>query len=300
MNTQNQNTQVAALKKDISAQVLEKVEQFQQTGELRIPENYSPANALKAAYLILAETKNRDGKFALEYCTKESIANALLKMVVWGLSPLKKQCDFIMYGNKLECSIEYTGNIALAKRYGGLKTIKPVTVFEGDIFEFEVDTETGLRKVTKHKQTLDSMGSNKVKGAYAVMTMNDGTVDTEIMTWSMILAAWEQGATKGKSPAHTKFPDQMANKTVINRGTKPLIRSSDDSVLFYNDEDKVIDVAKENVQHEINQNANTETIGFDTYEEAEIVEENHQEIINNHNEMVEQEAPQTVMDGPGF
>src|SRR5690554_4387057 len=97
---------VESVKKDVSTQVLAKIEAFKATGELKIPKDYSPENALKAAYLILSETKNSSNQFALQHCTKESIANALLKMVVWGLSPLKKQCDFIMYGNKLDCSIE--------------------------------------------------------------------------------------------------------------------------------------------------------------------------------------------------
>ena len=51
------NTQLAEVKKDISAQVLAKIEQFQQAGELRLPSDYSVENALKSAYLILSEQK---------------------------------------------------------------------------------------------------------------------------------------------------------------------------------------------------------------------------------------------------
>lgn len=303
MNKQNQtqtqtpNTQVAEIKKDISTQVLAKVESFQKSGELVLPKDYIVENALKSAYIILSDPKNN----LIEKCDKASVAEALLKMVVYGVSPIKKQCYFIPYGQKLECSISYAGNIAIAKRYGNLKSIKGNAIFEGDVLEFEVDAMSGRRKIIKHTQSLESIGSTILKGAYAVYELKDGTVDVEIMNIKQIQAAWGQGGSKGNSPAHKNFPDQMAVKTVINRACKLLISSSDDSILYDPlEENDYVDTTKGKVQHEINQNANSETIGFDTYEEAEIVEENHQEIINNHNEMVEQEAPQTVMDGPGF
>ena len=303
MSTENKNTQVAEVrKKDISAVVLSKIEDFQKTGELRIPKGYSPENALKSAYLILSETKNSQNKYALEYCTKESVANALLKMVVWGLSPLKKQCDFIMYGDKLDCSIEYTGNIALAKRYGKLKDIKANAVFEGDEFAFELDPSTGRRKVTKHSQTLESMGSKKVKGAYAVMEFEDGSQDAEIMSIEQIKDAWNQGAMKGNSPAHKNFPDQMAMKTVINRACKMLIRGSDDSVLYSEDEDKTIDVASADVNYEVRKKANRKPIAFDeevVYEEVPASEDDAEEEENErlYQEAMAEENKQTAPNG---
>jgi recombination protein RecT len=262
---------VAVVKKDITVHVLAKVESFKNSGELKIPKDYSPENALKSAYLILAETSNKQGQNALTHCTQESIANALLKMVVWGLSPLKKQCDLIMYGKKLECSIEYTGNIALARRYGGLKNISGVSVRKGDEFEFEVDTATGRKKVTKHKQTLESL-SGEVIGAYAVKELMDGTFDTEIMNMNQIRKAWNQGAMKGNSPAHKNFPGQMSIKTVINRACKLLIRGSDDRVLGIggDDNETTIDVVAEDVKSEIEENANTTVIEIEAEDVKEI------------------------------
>src|SRR5690606_1142716 len=294
MNAQNPNTQVAEIKKDISAQVLAKVESFQKSGELVLPKDYVVENALKSAYIILSDPKNN----LLEKCDKSSVAEALLKMVVYGVSPIKKQCYFIPYGQKLECSVSYAGNIAIAKRYGNLKSIKANAIFDGDTFEFEVDAMTGRRKVTKHLQSLDSIGNPVLKGAYAVYELKDGTIDVEIMNIKQIQDAWGQGGSKGNSPAHKNFGDQMAVKTVINRACKLLISSSDDSILYDPLEDNdYIDTTKGKVEHEINQNSNAESIGFDSYEDAEIVEEN--ELREQHAEMVEQEASQTV-DGPGF
>lgn len=260
-------TAVATVKNDISTQVLAKIDAFQASGELTLPKGYNVENALKSAYIILSNPKDN----ILAKCDKASVAEALLKMVVYGVSPIKKQCYFIPYGEKLECSISYAGNIAIAKRYGNLKSIKGNAIFEGDTFEFEVDTVTGRRKVTKHLQTLESVGSNKIKGAYAVFELNDGSIDVEVMNINQIQMAWGQGGSKGNSPAHKNFADQMAVKTVLNRACKLLISSSDDSVLYDPlEEDKVIDVTGENVQHEIKTKANKESLDF---EEANVIDE---------------------------
>lgn len=298
MNTPEiKNDAVATVKKDISAQVLSKIDIFQKSGQIQLPADYSPANALKSAYLILAETKNKAGNLALEHCTTESIGNALLKMVVWGLSPLKKQCNFIMYGKTLDCTIEYTGNIALAKRYGGLKDYKANAVFKDDVFEFEVDAATGRKKVTKHTQTLESMSSLEIKGAYMVLEMENGTFDTEIMSLAQIKQAWNQGAMKGNSPAHKNFPDQMCIKTVINRGCKPLIRSSNDGVLYdenTNQGNNTIDTVAEEVKQEINDNANAETLDIDAEEVKTI------EVVDPQNAGAEKTAEEKKPGEPNF
>jgi len=294
METKN-NAQVAQVKNDISSQVLSKIDAFQNSGELKLPKDYNVENALKSAYIILSDPKNN----ILAKCDKSSVAEALLKMVVYGVSPIKKQCYFIPYGEKLECSIAYAGNIAIAKRYGKLKSIKANAVFEADTFEFEVDQKTGLRKVTKHIQTLESVGSNKIKGAYAVYEMTDGTIDVEVMSITQIQAAWNQGGAKGNSPAHKNFADQMAIKTVINRACKLLISSSDDSVLYDPlDEENAIDVTNENVKHEVKTKANKQPIDF---QDAEVIEE---EVVSPKNEVeyeVENvEVQQETLTGPEF
>lgn len=272
-NTTQQNIQVTSSSTDRTIDlVLERINTFKSSGDIKFPSDYSPENAVRAAWLIIKDVKDRNGKPALEVCTKESVCDSLLKMVVWGLSPLKKQCDFIVYGNKLSCDPEYTGNIALAKRYGNLKTIKANVILECDDFQFEID-EMGRRRLIKHIQTLDSLGDLKIRGAYAIYELNDGTRDMEVMNFKQIQASWNQGATKGGSPAHKNFPDQMAIKTVINRACKLLIRSSDDSVL-YNDEseDTKDDAITSGVKHDIKKHANNEVISMDDESVQDAVE----------------------------
>lgn len=292
MSTQNQ-TALAEVKKDISTQVLAKIDAFEKSGELTLPKDYKAENALKSAYIMLSDPKNN----ILEKCDKSSVAEALLKMVVYGVSPIKKQCYFIPYGNKLECSISYAGNIAIAKRYGKLKAIKGNAIFEGDTFEFEVDQTSGRRKITKHIQTLESVGTNKIKGAYAVYELNDGTVDVEVMSINQIQTAWNQGGSKGASPAHKNFADQMAIKTVLNRACKLLISSSDDSVLYdpLEEDENAIDVTDANVKHEIKTKANKETLDFSKTEEATV-----EEIETVAEEVHQEEVGQVEMAGPNF
>ena len=41
-----------------------------------------------------------------------------------------------------------------------------------------------------------------------------------------------QGATKGQSPAHRNFPQEMAKKTVIGRACKLFVSTSDDAGVY--------------------------------------------------------------------
>lgn len=257
--SKKQSTDLATIKKDISVQVLNKINEFQEAEQLKLPADYSVENALKSAYIQLSDPKNN----LIEKCTPSSIAEALLKMVVNGVNPIKKQCYFIPYADKLECSISYAGNIAIAKRYGGLKSIKGNAIYKGDTFEFGIDPETGYREIIKHTQSLKSLGTNDIIGAYAVVEMVDGTRDVEVMDIAQIRMAWGQGGSKGNSPAHKNFPDQMAIKTVLNRACKLIISSSDDSALYDPLNEEEIDTTKANVAHKIKQEANQETIDID-------------------------------------
>lgn len=232
---QTAGQQTTAIKKydNISDQVLAKIEQFQQDGGLRLPANYSVENHMKSAWLVLQATTDRNGKRALDVCTKGSIANALFDMVLQGLSVSKKQGYFIVYGNTLEFQRSYFGTMALAKRAGGIKG-EPVAnvIYEGDEFIYMIDPKTGRKSIIKHEQKLENIDNSKIVGAYAIVTYADDTTEVTIMSMAQIRAAWNQGATKGNSPAHKNFTDEMAKKTVIGRACKAVINSSDDAWLY--------------------------------------------------------------------
>lgn len=247
-NGATQQPKTAVVKfENVADQVLEKVKRFTDDGGLVLPRNYSVANNLKSAWLILQETSDRNSKPVLEVCTKASIANALFDMVLQGMSVSKNQGYFIAYGNKLEFQRSYFGTVALAKRVQGGITTEPVAnvIYEGDEFIYTIDPKTGLISIIKHEQKLENIDDSKIKAAYAIVTYADGKTQTTIMTLAQIKAAWQQGANKGQSPAHKNFPAEMCKKTVIGRACKMVINSSDDAWLYdgKKDEDDV-DVAQ--------------------------------------------------------
>jgi len=273
MSAEAQNTNLEVVKKDITTQVLTKVNTFSETGELKLPKDYSPENALKSAYIKL--TENPDGKGALiDKCDKNSIAEALLKMVVYGLTPQKNQVYFIPYGNKLNCNISYMGNIATAKRYNqNISDIKARAITKGEEFVFEFKQQTGSVEILKHAQTLESIGNKDVIGAYSLIYYKDGSFEVgDIMNFEQIKQAWNQGAMKGGSPAHKNFPDEMSKRTVINRTCKRLINTSSDAILMDDellDEELPNDTAKVNLKAEKDKYANAKVIGFEELNQQE-------------------------------
>lgn len=286
-----ENKPVIVQEKSIAENVLNRVKAFEETGMINVPKDYSAPNALRAAWLILLETKTLDKRPVLEVCSKESIANALLKMVIQGLNPVKHQCAFIAYGNTLNMQREYAGTIAIAKRDAGVKSVAANVVYEGDEFAWDNNPETLEKKVTKHTQSLDSLEKANIKGAYAIVEYADGKRKTEIMSWGQIQKAWQQGPTKGQSPAHKNFPDQMAMKTVINRALKIDVNSSDDGALL-DDEPQNNDVKMAFVKQEVLDNANKTPLGID-----EDVDKATGELVS---EKIEVSIAEKTNDGPGF
>jgi recombination protein RecT len=264
----NQN-QLALVKKDTVDIVAAKVKQFQESGELHFPANYSPENAMKSAWLILQtiKTGKNDGyKPALEVCTKDSIANSLLDMVVQGLNPAKKQGYFIVYGKQLTFQRSYFGTMAVTKRVTGAKDIDAAVIYEGDEVNYEI--VNGRITNLTHKQKFGNINKDKILGAYATIVMPEGTVYHELMTIDEIRKAWSKAQFWGKDQkveqqgsTHEEFKQEMAKKTVINRACKKFLNSSDDSSLVMqhiNRADEAVEEAQ--VQEEILNNANGEII----------------------------------------
>lgn len=289
--------------RNITDKVLSRVKNLEGKGELKVPANYSPENALKSAYLILSETIDRDKKPVLQSCSEASIANTLLDMVVQGLSPSKKQCYFIPYGGKLQLSRSYLGTVAVTKRLKGVKDVKAYCIYEGDDFETEYDIDTATLKITKFNPKFENIDTNKIKGAFAVVLGEDGPIHTEIMNIGQIKKSWNQGAAKGNSGAHNNFADEMAKKTVINRACKMFANTSDDSDLlieaFNNSDEKTYDEKDlvDNVQYEVKQeikeNANSKPI--DIEQPQNVIDVDHTEV-----NQLKSTPQQTTFDGPGF
>lgn len=228
VKTSQSNVALKKFQEETVGKIQEQIQALQEAGDLNIPASYSVGNQLKLAWLKILDTKDRNGNAAVDVCKRESIANALLEMTIQGLSVYKKQCDFIVYGDKLTMQREYHGTIALARRLANIGIPVGNVVYSKDEFIYEVDVLTGNKKIVKHIQKLENINPEEITGAYAVVPLENGDKYVEIMNMHQIRQAWMQGAQKGQSPAHKNFPDQMAIKTVIGRACKLFISTSDD------------------------------------------------------------------------
>lgn len=224
--TSQNATAIRRAGENITTQVLERVAAKQKAGELVLPKGYEAGNALNSAWLYLQTIETKTHQKAIDVCTKNSIANALLQTVIKG-EHCGTHCYFIPCGNSLEFWERYTGKLMRAKRDTNIQSVHAQVIYDGDNFVYTVD-ENGDYQLVKHETSIENMDINKIKGAYAVVVNKDGSRHLEIMTMDMIRKAWGQGAARGNSGAHTNFTDQMCKKTIISRACKVALDSTSD------------------------------------------------------------------------
>ncbi|MEQ7274660.1 RecT family recombinase [Enterococcus thailandicus] len=213
------------IQKDITDQVSSRIKGLEEEG-LKLPTNYNAANALKSAWFAIQKAQDRNRKPALEVATKESIANALLDMVVQGLSPAKTQCYFVVFGKELQLQRSYFGTQAVLKRLNNVKDIWAEVVHKGDVFK--IGSNQGRTIVTEFEPDFANQ-DNEIIGAFAVIEKIDGERVYTVMTKKEIDKSWSKAKTKN---VQTDFPQEMAKRTVINRAAKSFINTSDDSDLL--------------------------------------------------------------------
>jgi len=278
--TKQQKDALAIVKTQVVDAVAKRVRGFIQSGELHLPHGYSPDNALKAAWLVLQEVKDRNGKLALETCTHASIANALFSMIVQGLDPLKKQAYFIVYGNHLACQRSYFGTIAMAQRMAGVSEVLPMVRYADEPFKAVV--ERGRVIIERHEINLDADRDpdTPITHAYCIVEFSDGRAPiTELMRWDQIQASWKKSRgnpSKDGSP-HQEQPDQMAMRTVINRALKRYINASTDAHLgeILNEITSVdaTAAAQAEIDAEAAQYANRDVLTLDTHTAGQFEED---------------------------
>lgn len=212
------------MQRDITDSVLNRVSEMESQKQIKLPAMYNVGNALKSAWLKIQTVIDRDKRPALTVCTKISVANALLDMCIQGLTPAKNQCYFIVRGDQLTLMRSYFGTCAVLKRLDGVEEVFAQVVYEGDAFEYAIDK--GNVVITKHEQSLANIDISKIVGAYSVI-IKHGVQRCEIMTIAQIKQSWTHTTNGGG--VQREYPDQMAKRTVINRGAKMYVNTSDDS-----------------------------------------------------------------------
>ena len=150
-------------------------------------------------------------------------------------------------------------------------------IYEGDEFKYHI--ENARIVIDSHTQDFMNINTDKIIGAYAIVTMDDGDQYVELMNISMIKQAWKQGFgyKENGSGTHQKFTDQMAMKTVKNRALKYIIRTYGTQMLndaydnveaAENDDRMVLDV-----NYDVAQNANSEDFVVEQQDAAGPAEE---------------------------
>lgn len=236
------NTSLMAVAGGLTATVENKVSEMLKDGRLDLPVDYSANNALKAMQLAVIECVDRNKRPALEVCTKESVIQTMLSMVVQGLNPDKKQCYPIVYGNKLTLFRSYFGAMAVAKRVDpNIEDIVAQVVYKSEKDGFEIETQSnGKMLVTKHKpDVFGSRTRDDIIGAYCTVTYKDGTAWSEFRNFAQIKDAWKHSARnpiddKGEikeGTTHYTETEDMCRRTIINRVCKIIINSSSDENL---------------------------------------------------------------------
>jgi len=299
------STALMKIKEETVDAIALRVQKLQQCGDLDLPVSYSAPNALKSAWLILQNTKDMNKKPVLEVCTRESITNSLLDMVVQGLNPAKRQGYFIAYGDQLTFQRSYFGTMLVARMVDETipeDGIVAEVIYEGDVFKYKL--ERGKKIITQHEQEFGNVDKKKIVGAYCVVYDHDGNVkSTVLMTMEEIKQSWKQSkqnpvnsdGTLNASSVHGKFTSEACKKTVINRACKPIINSSNDETLLRIASNRSDEIrAEQTAQLEIDENANQGEI-IDIEPTTETVSE-----IPSKKPEPEPEMKATGTDGPSF
>ena len=281
-----QESVVAIMKRTVADVVAQKVDGFIKNHEIDLPASYSVGNALKAAWLILQETEDRNHNKALAVCTKESIANAMLDMVVQGLNPMKDQVYFIVYGKTLSAQRSYFGSMAVAKMVQPLiDDFAYAVVYEGDSFKYGI--KNGKKSIVEHEQELGNVDKKNIIGAYAIALDKAGEpLRTEIQTMEEIKRAWGQSplhpiTDKGDIKAdstHGKFTADMAMKTVVNKLCKAIVNASSDRALLLERMNRAEDLSdRAAAEAEIEDQANAGEVIDITAQETKVAEQTGEE-----------------------
>lgn len=219
---------LSVIEKDISGDVLARIDDMVGKNELVLPEGYNAGTALRSAMLIIKETKDKNGRTALEVCTKASVANSFLNMCIQGLDPTKRQCYFIVYGNQLQLFRSYFGTqAALRRAVPSVGKIVAELAHEGDTYDWSVN-QYGERFITRiTSDPLQNVSKPYRFGFCNIFDHNGDLLGSTVMTWDQIKTSWSKTRSGGQT--QKEFPEEMAKRTLINRACKHILNSSVES-----------------------------------------------------------------------
>lgn len=156
----------------------------------------------------------------LQQCNAMSLMGSIMTCGQLGLEPNDPRglAYLIPYGTECQLIIGYRGYIELAMRSGMITHIQAMTVYERDSFEYE----QGLDMKLRHVPYMGDEDPGRVKAAYAIATMPNGSRAMVVIPRRDIeRARMSSSSVKAKraSPWDDWYPE-MAMKTAVRRLAK--------------------------------------------------------------------------------
>lgn len=158
----------------------------------------------------------------LAECSPQSFLAAMMTAAQLGVEPNTAlgQAYLLPYRNhgQMECQFQlgYKGLIDLAYRSGEVSVIQAHTVYENDVFEYELGMDPKLRHVPAKADRGDAVAY------YAMFKTKDGGYGFEVMSVDDVqrhAQRYSKSYGSGTSPWRSNF-DEMAKKTVLKRALK--------------------------------------------------------------------------------
>lgn len=158
----------------------------------------------------------------LAECSPKSFLAAMMTAAQLGVEPNTAlgQAYLLPYRNhgQMECQFQlgYKGLIDLAYRSGEVSVIQAHTVYENDVFEYELGMDPKLRHVPAKADRGEAVAY------YAMFKTKDGGYGFEVMSVDDVqrhAQRYSKSYGSGASPWRSNF-DEMAKKTVLKRALK--------------------------------------------------------------------------------
>lgn len=215
------NTQMTTIEKQaslIASQATEWLLADIDKGKIRPLPGYDLGTEIGTAMLKIAQTNDRNGKPALQVCTKESITSAMRDMALQGISMGRDQCYPIVYGNKLQIQRSYFGTIAVFQRMFPHLKVTANVLYEGDDYEYRVDDIYDFTYIANVKSKLENRDKGIVAAYGSIIdTRTRERVYACVMSKHEIDKCWSKAKTKN---VQQDFPQEMSKRTLINRMCK--------------------------------------------------------------------------------
>lgn len=194
---------------------------------LKIPEGYNYANEITSAMLYIANNvKDKNNRPAMQVCTKDSIMMAVRDMAINGLSIIRNQVYPIVYEDRLALQTSYFGTMASLKNIFPNLVITANVLYEGDKFDYCYDERGQYYYIMNVRSSLENR-DKPIIAAYG--TIFDNTTGEriygQVMTMKEIKMCWSHSKSK-EQKVHSEFPQEMAQRTVINRLCKRYLKSA--------------------------------------------------------------------------